>query len=225
LNVFAAASLTLAISLTKIYGFSNGHALAIVASAAASFLVGLFSSCLYYRMCLSPLRKFPGPSLASVSSLWWPTQLSMKGSYKWLEHQHKKHGKFVRVGANDLSITDPDIMELAFGVKSRVGKGPWYDGDAPLCSMHTTRDKGLHDRRRRVWAPAFSEKALREYETEVQRLIAKLVQKIGEHKGSAANVTKWFALFSFEAMGQLAFGKDYEMLDSGEKRHELDMLE
>ncbi|GIZ48134.1 hypothetical protein CKM354_001120700 [Cercospora kikuchii] len=225
LNTILGSSLVLAVTLAKAYSYSVSDAISTTFTLTTAFLVGVFANCLYFRLFLNPLNKFPGPFPARITSMWWPTQLGNSDGYYWLQNQHKKHGKIVRVGSNDISVIDPDIMEMAYGPKSRVTKANWYDNDYPLTSMHTTRDKGLHDRRRRVWAPAFSDKALRDYEIEIQKFNDKLVQKLAEHNGGPANVTKWFNLFSFDAMGLLAFGRDYGMLDKGEKPHELEMLD
>jgi hypothetical protein len=35
--------------------------------------------------------------------------------------------------------------------------------------------------------------------------------------GKPMNVTKWFKFYSFDVMGDLAFGKSYKMLESGQK--------
>ena len=90
--------------------------------------------------------------------------------------------------------------------------------------MHTTRSRAFHDKRRKVWAPAFSDKALRDYETTIDRYNETLVQRIADFRGGPVNVRKWFNLWSFDVMGQLAFGKDYGMLESGEKHAALALL-
>lgn len=225
LNTFIGANIALLATLVNVYNYNVSTAVTFTATCGGAFLVGALGNCLFYRLFLNPLNKFPGPYPARISSMWWSLQLGNSDGYLWLKKAHDKHGKYVRVGSNDLSVTDPHVMELAYGAKSRVTKSIWYDNDYPLTSMHTSRDKGLHDRRRRVWAPAFSEKALRDYETEIQGFNTKFVQKMEEHKGQPANLTKWFNLFSFDAMGLLAFGRDYGMLDKGEKPHELEMLD
>ena len=69
------------------------------------------------------------------------------------------------------------------GVKSKCIKAQWYSNDWPLMSMHTTRDKGMHDRRRRIWSPAFSEKALRGYENRIGRYNELLLKHIEENEG------------------------------------------
>jgi cytochrome P450 len=136
----------------------------------------------------------------------------------------RRYGKYVRIGPNDLSIIDPQIMEPGFGLQAKAIKAEWYDGPKPFDSMHTTRDRALHDRRRRTWAPGFSDRALREYEEKVQLFNDKLVQRVREHLGGSINMTKWFNLYSFDVMGQLSFGKDYGMLDHGERHWALDLL-
>lgn len=90
--------------------------------------------------------------------------------------------------------------------------------------MHTTRSKALHDRRRRVWAPAFSDKALREYEIKVDFYNKKLVDRLRQFGGGTVNASKWFNLYSFDVMGQLSFGKDYGQLESGHLHEAIGML-
>jgi len=51
-----------------------------------------------------------------------------------------------------------------------------------------------------------------------------VVKRFGDSKIQPINVRKCFNLYSFDAMGRLAFGKDYGMLDSGEKQEALDLL-
>lgn len=116
-------------------------------------------------------------------------------------------------------------MTKAYGKDSRISKGWWYDGDAPLTSMHTTRDKALHEKRRKVWVPAFSEKALRDYEPQIKGLEDILVSKIADANGKPVDVKTWFNLFSFDAMALLAFGKNYGMTERGEKHWALDLLD
>lgn len=133
------------------------------------------------------------------------TQPTYLNAYSVFDNLHKQNGRFVRIGSNTLSITDPDMMQPAYEANARVVKGDWYDWSAPDRSMHTTRDKGLHDRRRSVWAPASSDKALREYEATVKEFNDKLVQEVAEARG----LSRCFNLYSFDDMGRLAFGKDY----------------
>ncbi|KAK4503648.1 hypothetical protein PRZ48_004563 [Zasmidium cellare] len=147
----------------------------------------------------------------------------MQGYY-FIHNLHKKYGRYVRVGSNTLSITDPLIMQPAYGAQAKAIKGEWYDGTDPVHSMQSVRDRTLHDRRRRVWAPGFSDKALREYEPTVHELNEKLANQLGNLKGQPANMSTWFNLYGFDVMSRLAFGRDYGMVESGKRHWALDLL-
>lgn len=214
-QLFTLACAVGTICLVNFAGATIVDAISTVAGLAASWLVGVYGSLITYRLFFHPLNKFPGPWQARISDLWLSTKMGKLQGYYVINDLHKKYGRFVRVGSNTLSITDPRLMEPAYGSHAKAVKGDWYDGSDPHHSMHTTRDKGLHDRRRRVWAPAFSDKALREYEVTVQEFNDKLVNRIGGLKGEPVNMTTWFNLYSFDVMGRLAFGKDYGMIESG----------
>lgn len=226
LGTFLTLHLGGAATLVKVQGSSVSAALALTSTVALAFLLAVYGNLLIFRLFLHPLNRFPGPFGARLSSLWLSTRLAKSDGYYVLEDLHRRYGRYVRIGSNDLSIIDPDAVELTYGAKSRVTKGSWYDNDYPLTSLHTARDKQQHDRRRRVWAPAFADKALREYEPAIRRFSDTLVAQVAAQaaRGQPVNVTKWFNLFSFDAMGLLAFGKEYGMLQKGEKPVELELL-
>lgn len=224
LSIFCAAVAGGLLTLTRVSGLSTIDAAVDVFITAISFLAGLSISLLTYRLLFNPLNRFPGPWWARTSNLYFSTQLGKSNAYYKLQELHRRHGSIVRIGSNDLSIADPDAVEHAYGLHATCTKSAWYDGDKPLTSMHTSRSKSLHDKRRRVWAPAFSDKALRDYETKVEMFNDKFMQRVSETAGSPMNATKWFNLYSFDVMGRLAFGKDYGMLESGEKHWALSLL-
>jgi cytochrome P450 len=224
LNAFLLSLVGGVIGLYKGVGFPFGTALGATLSVVFSTIAGIFASLLVYRLFLNPLNRFPGPFAARVSSLSWSARLTGLDAYKQLKDLHDKHGKYVRIGSHDLSIVEPDGMQITYGPQAKAVKGTWYDGDHPRVSMQTTRSRAFHDKRRRVWAPAFSDKALREYETNVETFNATVVSKFKEFHGAPVNVTKWFMLYSFDVMGRLAFGKNYGMLESGVQHDALHLM-
>lgn len=225
LITYLASWVAVFLSFARVNGLSLVDSFKSTTAVGTAFLVGLYGSLLVWRIFLNPLNQFPGSFGARVGNLYFAPQLGKSDFYKQMLAQHKKHGRIVRIGSNDLSITDPNIMEAAYGPKAKTTKGWWYDNDAPLSSMHTTRDKALHDKRRKVWAPAFSEKAIRDYETRISGLSTLLVEKLGSFKSEPVDVRVWFNLFSFDAMALLAFGKNYGMLEKGEKHWALELLD
>ncbi|KAK7700182.1 hypothetical protein SLS57_012180 [Botryosphaeria dothidea] len=199
-------------------------AAASMAILSASCLTGLYSSLLFYRAFLHPLNRFPGPFTARLTSLWLPFHVGDSEAYKTVQRLHQQHGAFVRVGSNELSIAHPDAVPLIYGFGSKCTKAPWYDNDKPLTSMHTSRDRAYHDARRRVWGGAFNDKAVRGYEGRVQRFSASLIRQLGAFGGGAVDASKWFNYFSYDVMGDLAFGKSFGMLERGEEHFAVNLL-
>ncbi|EME82719.1 uncharacterized protein MYCFIDRAFT_80339 [Pseudocercospora fijiensis CIRAD86] len=163
-----------------------------------AFLVGAIGSTWVYRVFLNPLNRVPGP--------------------------YYTYGPIVRTGANRVSIVDPDWVEASYGHTSVARKGPWYDNNWPNPALQQERDRGAHDLHRKSWAPAFSDKALRQYETHITTFNGKFLLRLAEHQGGRMNISKCFNLYSFDVMGALAFGKNYGMMDSGEKHAVLSII-
>jgi len=150
-QLFVASLLSSMIGLSQLGHLSLATAALTTSVIAFGFLLGAFSSVLVFRLFLAPICTFPGPWQARVSTVWFMSTTGPTRCYHRLQGLHEKYGRYVRIGSNELSITDPAIMELAYGVNAKATKAEWYDGSHPFDSMHTTRDKPLHDRRRRVW--------------------------------------------------------------------------
>lgn len=165
------------------FGSSTGPALRSTTQLAICYFIGLYASLLTYRLFFNPLNKFPGPFTARLSKFDHVFRLGKKDGHHLLYNMHQKYGPYVRIGPNDLSVTDPLGVQLVLGPNSKCTKAQWYSVDVPLISMHTTRDRAAHDRRRRIWSPAFSDKALRGYEPRIQKYNDLLVQRITESLG------------------------------------------
>ncbi|GAM90407.1 hypothetical protein ANO11243_084500 [Dothideomycetidae sp. 11243] len=224
LNTFLASVAVAFVTLTRVSGYETGDALVRVGATSGSFLLGLAGSTMIWRIFFNPLNKLPGPWGARLGSLYWSTKLTKSDAYLKLQALHEKYGRVVRIGSSDLSIVDPSIMDAAYGKHAIASKGSWYDGDSPLTSMHTTRDKTLHEKRRKIWVPAFSEKAIRDYESRISELVDLLIRKVEQTRAAPLDVTTLFNLFTFDVMALLAFGKDYGMLESGKKHYALKLL-
>ena len=200
------------------------NAFACVIYIALFYLAGIYLSLLFYRLLLHPLNKFPGPLGARVSNLWFSAQLRNRDAFRKVQHLHERYGDFVRIGSSDLSITHPKAVSAIYGQRSKCTKAAWYDLTRPIESLQTLRIKALHDKRRRVWSTAFSDKALRGYEERIQKYRDKLIAQIETFDGRPINVSKWFNLYSFDIMGDLAFGASFNMLEASEEHWAIKLL-
>ena len=93
----------------------------------AGFELVVICSTLIFLYCVSILVAYglwdlPGPVLAKVSNLWRLIEY-WKGHQELVLHDlHRKHGKIVQIGPNVVSITDPDAIEMIYGIKADLPK-------------------------------------------------------------------------------------------------------
>ena len=67
--------------------------------------------------------------------------------------------------------------------------------------------------------------ALRDYEGRVTDYTHELMEIISTFSGSTMNATAWFNYWSFDVMGDFAFGKSFNMLKTGKNHFAIDWLE
>lgn len=216
LQTFATAFLT-AVLLFYQQGEALGKAFAQITPIAFFYLAGLYTSLITYRSLLHPLNKFPGPFGARISNFWLSAQLKDGDAFQKIQKLHENYGDFVRVGSSDLSITHPKAVTAIYGPNSKCSKASFYDSTRPTVSLQTLRIKALHDQRRRIWSPAFSDKAVRGYEERIKKYRNQLIAQIDAFDGQPVDVRKWFMLYSFDITGDLAFGAPFNMLETGEE--------
>ena len=99
--------------------------------------------------------------------------------------------------------------------ESSFQKSPVYDIMEPHAGLNATRNKLLHDKRRRIWIPAFASKALEIYEVRIKTHVTLLEECLARYGESPVDVTEVFAWFGFDVMGDLAFGRSFDMLREG----------
>jgi hypothetical protein len=71
--------------------------------------------CSFYR---PGLRELPGPRLATVSRLWNVFNIAGGNAPKNFQKLHAKYGKIVRTGPYHVSIADPAMIPVIYGINS-----------------------------------------------------------------------------------------------------------
>ncbi|KAJ5371960.1 hypothetical protein N7517_003966 [Penicillium concentricum] len=208
---------------------NNDHDLKMSALQAAivttAYLLGLFGSMGLYRGFFHPLRRIPGAFLARFSNLYHSSLLGNSDNYRVLYNLHKEHGPIVRTGPSNLSLNSPEAVQLLYGPDSQCGKTAWYEVSRPLQNLHTVRDKKVHETRRKVWARAFSPKSLTEYDGRIAEYSDLLCRQVAKLNGKPFDATRWFKYYAWDVMGELGFGKGFEMLENEKNRHVPELLE
>ncbi|KAL7951919.1 cytochrome P450 [Trichoderma barbatum] len=191
----------------------------------ACFLDGLYLSLITYRLFFHPLNKFPGPLGARISTFWLSHHVRGLDTWKKIAALHDQYGPYVRVGPSELSIRDPKGVIALHGPASKCEKGANYDLTKPMTSLHMFRDRSLHNDLRRVWSQAFSDRALRGYEQRMREYRNVLFDRITAAEGQPIDVAKWFRFYSFDVMGDLAFGKSFNMLEKSQNHWAIELLD
>ncbi|KAF4629546.1 hypothetical protein G7Y89_g8601 [Cudoniella acicularis] len=216
IQLFVGSCLASLVILTQLQQCTLSVAMTLVYQVGVTYLAGLYLSRAFYRLLLSPLNRFPGSKWARLTSFWLPWQNRRSDCFRQLKHLHDTFGPIVRIGPNNLSVAHHKAVQVIYGQGSLCTKAAWYDLTRPMVSLQTFRDSRLHTERRRVWSIAFGDKALRGYEQRLKVYREQLMLHLTESEGQPVNVTRWFNLYSFDFMGDLAFGKPFDMLQQGE---------
>lgn len=75
----------------------------------------VFISVVLFRRFCNPLNAVPGPFWAKWSNLWLVYHIRRGYIHRKMIEVHKKYGKLVRVGPNELSTADIDSLKIIYG--------------------------------------------------------------------------------------------------------------
>ncbi|CAG7932528.1 unnamed protein product [Penicillium olsonii] len=191
----------------------------------------------FYNRFIHPLRRINGPFLASITP-WVQLYHGLKGDrHLWLHELHHKYGTHVRVAPNFVSVNSDRGLHDIYGHGKRLQKATFYNAFPAIKGVYNTHnaiDKTMHGRKRRVLSQAFSENALKGMEDvmllHVRQLCAVLAGYDGnfeshDQKGNVKNMGDWFSYLSYDVMGELCFGKSFDMLISDKLRYKVGLVD
>ncbi|KAF2768179.1 cytochrome P450 [Teratosphaeria nubilosa] len=194
----------------------------------------ILAPCLYlaYQLCvcfynffLHPLRRYPGPTLAAISVFPKIRKALAGQEIQWIVRLHEQHGDVVRVSPNELSFAGANAFKDIYGhrrsAQAPLVKDPKFyftPGDDDI-NIVNSNDQD-HARQRRIFAHAFSDKALKMQEplflTYVNKLIDNIRKRTSTNPGQRIDMVRQYNYTTFDVMGDLTFGESLHMLeDSG----------
>ncbi|KXJ85148.1 benzoate 4-monooxygenase cytochrome P450 [Microdochium bolleyi] len=161
-----------------------------------------------YSVIFHQLASFPGPRFAAISRFPYWIQVFRGRDQHWVHALHEKYGPVVRYGPTDLSFSSAQAWRDVYGhVKGRSSQAKADDyGLQPangVRSILMCNDEN-HARVRRIFAPAFSDRALRKQEhifkRYVELLVEKVEQAISKHEDSSPRLemTKYMNYVTFD---------------------------
>ncbi|KAH3956542.1 hypothetical protein HBI56_235830 [Parastagonospora nodorum] len=178
------------------------------------------------RLYWHPLSKYPGPLLARLTDLYAAYHAWKGDIHIDMWRQHERYGPIIRYSPNKLNFNTAEALKEIYitGAKN-FQKSPNYrvlrHGAANTLTMI---NKEEHARRRRIVSQGLSDAAVRFHEPTLMAHIQKcfaLLSGTDEPK----NVASWFNYLSFDIMGDVVFGMQYNLLGSTANRAIPDAIE
>lgn len=174
---------------------------------------------------LDPLRRIPGPWYARLSSLWLTKQSRLGRRAQAVHELHLRYGDVVRIASGHVSINDADALHEIFGHDRQFPKGPWYNtfksGDPMTNNIVSLDSVEVHRDMRKDMSPAFSARALREFEPRMskyhQLFKESLLNQLKGMKDEEVEVDMnlWTNLLAFDIIADFSFGKPFGFLEKG----------
>ncbi|OCK73458.1 cytochrome P450 monooxygenase-like protein [Lepidopterella palustris CBS 459.81] len=168
-----------------------------------------------YRCYFHPLSSYPGPKFAASSRLWFVYNMVIGVLPQKIRRLHEELGPVVRVAPNELSYSSSkawnDIYGFRSGKPEMSKETPLYQAQPPGI-LSATRIK--HSHFRHLMSRGFSEAALREQEPLVKGYADLLMGRLHEQAklGDAVDIVSWYNFFTFDVIGDLAFGEPFGCL-------------
>ncbi|KAM4057424.1 cytochrome p450 [Hirsutella rhossiliensis] len=195
-------------------------AVRVVAVAVAVGLALVFAR-LAHRVLRAPTGRLPGP----WHSRWTRVVLDfhfLAGTKSHYVHAlHAQHGPLVRIGPNEVDVTDLEAVKVIYGIKNPFLKSPFYRRLATPGqeSLFTTVNADFHRRHRRLLAGPMSESSLKSTIPTIDAHVKRAIQRMAQEMLSrgSADVFKWWHFMTTDAIGQLTFGDSFRMLELGHK--------
>ncbi|KAK3294215.1 cytochrome P450 [Chaetomium fimeti] len=169
---------------------------------------------------VSPLRKYPGPVLASFTRLWkvWSTA----SGHTHLDHiaLHRRHGSVVRIAPGEVSVSSPEAARTLLSAGRRFFKTPFYGVFPPPENpdIFTETREDVHAAKKRVANVPYGMAAMQQLGPFIDDTVELLVRRIGEHVDAAKGVFDlgdYLHYFAFDVLGEVAFSRGFGFLAEG----------
>ncbi|KAK5693535.1 hypothetical protein LTR97_010104 [Elasticomyces elasticus] len=151
-----------------------------VISLLSTTAIGLLTTFLVYRFFFDGLRSIPGPYICRLTSLWIWYRSYFGDECTTIDRLHKLYGPVVRIGPNEVVISDGAALAPIYVEKGGFMKAPCYsnfdiEGHSTIFS---TLDPAHRSVRSKAVVPAFSMTSIRSGQDRIEECVAKLVARL-----------------------------------------------
>ncbi|CAG8876714.1 unnamed protein product [Penicillium nalgiovense] len=170
----------------------------------------------FTRNYLKPgVASIPGPLLAKITNLWRFIDVANGRAEVTLHNLHQKHGDYVRLGPDVVSVRNLDALKTIYGInkgyEKQLAKG------RPTPTLFSTTDENFHASIKRPISSAYSMSTLTEFEPFVDKTIHTLFGKLDEFVAEVkvCDIATWLQYYAFDVIGELTFSKPLGFLEKG----------
>ncbi|KAF3763682.1 cytochrome P450 [Cryphonectria parasitica EP155] len=173
----------------------------------------------FYCLTFHPLAGYPGPKLCTFSRLPYWSKYFRGRDVPWMKDLHDTYGPVVRFGPTDLSYASAQAWQDIHGPKVTEKAQEFFPQPVNNTLSILTTDQECHTRYRRLFAPAFSERALKQQQHLFKKYVDLLMYKIsevGNDGNEPVEMTQLLNFTTFDVMAELCFGQNLDLLANNE---------
>ncbi|VUC31721.1 unnamed protein product [Clonostachys rosea] len=165
---------------------------------------------------VSPLRDIPGPALASFSRLWHIIHIVRGDQNVELDALHDKHGPFVRIAPDEVSVSHPEGIKKI--LLAPLHKGYWYKAlaipDYRFQTPMSTTDPKKKNEMSRHFAAGYTLSNLLQNEEAVDSTVRMFLSHLDgfAESGKAFELDRYFTFLAFDVVGEMLFSKQFGFL-------------
>ncbi|OAP58487.1 hypothetical protein AYL99_07577 [Fonsecaea erecta] len=186
-------------------------------------VVGLWVISLVYSRFRPGLRNIPGPPVAAYTKLWRLYDVYRGHAHLTAISLHEKYGPVVRIGPNHVSISDPTLIPVIYGIKENFTKTAFYPIQCiswkkqPEMNLFSTRDPEYHRIEKRKIGAAYSLPNLLQSEAAIDSCVNLFMYRLNEFasKREPVDLGAWLQYFAFDVVGEVTFASKLGFLDQG----------
>ncbi|CEI63369.1 hypothetical protein FVEN_g102 [Fusarium venenatum] len=187
-------------------------------SVLAAGIIGLLSL-IVWRRHFAAISDIPGPFAASFTRLWHMNRILKGDQNLELIRLHEKHGHFVRVSYDEISVSHPDAIRKI--LLSPLHKGNWYKihalPDYRFQSPMSTTDPKKKVEKSKYIAGAYTVSNVVRSEEHIDRTFEQFLEWMNQYANDKKpmHLDRFISYATFDVIGEIVFSKQFGFLEQG----------
>ncbi|KAE9368510.1 cytochrome P450 [Stipitochalara longipes BDJ] len=175
-----------------------------------------------YTRYATPLRKIPGPLLASITKLWLVQQTRGFDRHNVDIALRKKYGTMVRIAPNEVMVSSLGAIRTIYGAANSYRKGDWYSGCSSTAgagpddlSFFVDNDLEKLRIQRRAVGPAYTAEAMKDLEHDIDFIMKKNIKLMRERSGESVDIDIFCNMFILDCVAMITYSKEKGLVEAG----------